>query len=101
MNKFTTRWTLIIIVVALSSTMLINACKKTEGDKPHSTTPIAFVLPKGFPMQHYQFTNNPLTQEGFDLGKNYFMMAVFPRMVIFPVLPATSKLLHLPILNMT
>ena len=72
MNKFTTKWTIIILCVAISASTIINACKKTDVGKQNQPTPLLFTVPKGFPAQHYQFTNNPLTQEGFDLGKKLF-----------------------------
>ncbi len=36
------------------------------------TTPIYFDIPKGFPKPVYDFKNNPLTEEGFQLGRNLF-----------------------------
>lgn len=71
MNKFTTRWSVILLCVAASATTIINACRKKDVDK-HSVTPISLAIPNGFPPPAYQFTNNPLTQEGFDLGKKLF-----------------------------
>jgi len=35
-------------------------------------TPIPFVVPKGWPKPVYDFKKNPVTQEGFDLGKKLF-----------------------------
>lgn len=35
-------------------------------------TPIYFQVPKGFPKPVYDFKNNPLTEEGFQLGKKLF-----------------------------
>jgi cytochrome c peroxidase len=72
MNKFTTRWTVIILLLATTVVMMMNACKKSDAGIQHSPTPLSFTIPKGFPAQYYQFTNNPLTQEGFDLGKKLF-----------------------------
>ena len=40
--------------------------------KPKKPTPIKFIIPKGFPEPVYNFKNNPLTQEGFELGKRLF-----------------------------
>jgi len=37
--------------------------------KPH---PIRFPIPKGWPQPLYDFKNNPLTEEGFALGKKLF-----------------------------
>jgi cytochrome c peroxidase len=36
------------------------------------TTPIYFDVPKGWPKPHYNFKENPLTEEGFELGKELF-----------------------------
>ncbi len=35
-------------------------------------TPIYFEIPKGFPKPIYDFKKNPLTEEGFDLGRKLF-----------------------------
>jgi cytochrome c peroxidase len=52
----------IIIVGAILS--LAFAIKKT--------TPISFETPKYWPKPHYDFSKNPLTEEGFQLGRNLF-----------------------------
>lgn len=36
------------------------------------TTPIYFEIPKGWPKPHYDFSKNPLTEEGFQLGRQLF-----------------------------
>lgn len=36
------------------------------------TTPIYFEIPKGWPKLHYDFKKNPLTEEGFQLGRKLF-----------------------------
>ena len=35
-------------------------------------TPIYFDIPKGWPKPHYNFSKNPLTEEGFQLGRALF-----------------------------
>src|SRR3954468_14513913 len=35
-------------------------------------TPLKFVVPEGWPKPAYDFKSNPLTKEGFDLGKKLF-----------------------------
>jgi cytochrome c peroxidase len=50
---------------------LVNGCKKNGGDRAY-TTPLSFKIPDGFPAPTYDFTTNPLTQEGFDLGRKLF-----------------------------
>jgi len=51
--------------------LLVNACKKSGGGNsgPH---PLTFSIPAGFPAPQYTFTGNPLTQEGFELGRKLF-----------------------------
>jgi cytochrome c peroxidase len=51
--------------------LLVNACKKTGNDSsgPH---PLTFTVPTGFPAPQYTFTGNPLTEEGFELGRKLF-----------------------------
>ncbi|MEP7278752.1 MAG: cytochrome-c peroxidase [Bacteroidota bacterium] len=39
------------------------------GNKPR---PLQFVVPPGWPQPRYNFKNNPLTAEGFDLGRKLF-----------------------------
>ncbi len=54
----------IFIAVALLGLSFINAYKKP--------TPIKFVIPKGWQKPVYNFKENPLTKEGFELGKRLF-----------------------------
>ena len=42
-------------------------------------TPIYFEIPKGFPKPVYDFKNNPLTEEGFQLGRNLFYDPILSR----------------------
>jgi len=39
---------------------------------PFKPTPLAFVVPKGWPQPVYDFKHNPLTKEGFELGRTLF-----------------------------
>ena len=36
------------------------------------TAPLYFEVPIGWPKPHYNFNDNPLTEEGFQLGRNLF-----------------------------
>ena len=51
---------------------MVNSCKKNGSDTDGRTTPIAFAIPKGFPAPVYTFSGNPLTEEGFSLGRKLF-----------------------------
>src|SRR5215213_10140493 len=65
----------IYIILLLSfislGAMMAESCRKS-GDKAPSTTPLTFNVPKGFPSPVFNFTASPVTQEGFDLGKQLF-----------------------------
>jgi cytochrome c peroxidase len=37
-----------------------------------ATHPLPFIVPKGWPQPAYDFKNNPLTEEGFQLGRKLF-----------------------------
>lgn len=65
------RWTIRICLLLLLGCLLVNACKKSGNDNsgPH---PLTFETPAGFPAPQYSFTGNPLTQEGFELGRKLF-----------------------------
>ena len=44
----------------------------SESALPYEQHPLKFTTPKGWPKPVYNFKKNPLTQEGFDLGKKLF-----------------------------
>jgi cytochrome c peroxidase len=53
-------------------TAVVVSCKKRETNTTTSPTPITFTIPNGFPQTQYDLTQNPLTEEGFALGKKIF-----------------------------
>ncbi len=55
---------LLFVVLALLGLSFIGAYKKP--------TPIKFVIPKGWQLPVYNLKENPLTKEGFELGKKLF-----------------------------
>jgi cytochrome c peroxidase len=57
----------IVFFVAAASAFM-NGCRKDE----FNPTPISFQVPNGFPQPQYSFAANPLTEEGFQLGKKLF-----------------------------
>lgn len=58
---------LTILYITLFTTAGI--CWIDAVDKP---TPIRFIVPAGWPQPRYIFKNNPLTKEGFELGRKLF-----------------------------
>jgi cytochrome c peroxidase len=63
----------LIIIILLSA-----ACKKKskaeeeEAKPPAPIYDITFNVPNGWPQPSYNFTNNPLTADGFELGRKLF-----------------------------
>jgi len=57
------------ILFITSSIFLLTSWFSPESKKP---TPIKFKVPKGWPKPVYDFKNNPLTEEGVELGKRLF-----------------------------
>jgi cytochrome c peroxidase len=66
----TTRWTIRIFLFIITGVVLINACRKHDDKK--GPTLLTFIVPPGFPQPVYNFSTNPLTEEGFELGKKLF-----------------------------
>jgi cytochrome c peroxidase len=63
--------TILILTVCTACITFINSCRKnTESNPP--LTRLNFNIPAGFPQPIYNFQNNALTQQGFDLGKKLF-----------------------------
>ena len=63
---------IILFLLIASVSVIINSCKKTDihfFGKPHS---LGLTNPEGFPQPIYNFEGNPLTEEGFALGKKLF-----------------------------
>ena len=59
-----TKYTYIIIIVSVLFFSLAFSLLKP--------TPLYFQIPKGWPKPHYDFSKNPLTEEGFQLGRQLF-----------------------------
>ena len=52
--------------------LLLNACKKTDTAAPFKPTYLQLQIPAGWPQPVDIFANNPLTEEGFQLGRKLF-----------------------------
>ncbi|TCJ14303.1 cytochrome-c peroxidase [Flaviaesturariibacter flavus] len=59
----------IITATVVAAGALLSACGK---DRALSFTPVPFVVPEGFPPLAYDFNADPITEEGFQLGKKLF-----------------------------
>lgn len=56
-------------VIAFSYSL--ESCRRKDFTAP-ATTPLAQEIPSGFPAPNYIFADNPLTKEGFELGRKLF-----------------------------
>lgn len=62
---------LCILLVGVIAVGLMEACRKSDVAKP-DTQPLTLNIPQGWPQPQDFFSANPLTQQGFDLGKKLF-----------------------------
>lgn len=65
------KWRLlgILFLLTLSGSLSIHSCKKISEASP---TSLVFEYPTNYPPPVYNFEGNPLTQEGFELGRKLF-----------------------------
>jgi cytochrome c peroxidase len=70
-----------LIVFVIVAVVAIESCRKKENWFP---TPIVLANPIGWPGVQYNFGNNPLTQQGFDLGRKLFYDAKLSKDGNFP-----------------
>lgn len=64
--------TILIAACIALGCLLIEAFKPKPVATWKGATPLKFVVPKGWPAPQYNFAANPLTKEGFELGKKLF-----------------------------
>jgi cytochrome c peroxidase len=65
MRRYKTIWILAAIIMAGTGWV-------TADNAYFKPKPLAFIVPKGWPKPSYDFSKNPLTEEGFKLGKKLF-----------------------------
>lgn len=61
---------LILFLCFSSALILLYGCRKKDGVP--QPTPVSFTTPAGFPEPIYDFSQNPLTEEGIALGRKIF-----------------------------
>lgn len=68
----------IIGIIAIAASIFsIQSCK--DDDSEQAKTPISFKVPPGFPAPVYQFTDNQVTDERFELGRKLFYDEILSR----------------------
>jgi cytochrome c peroxidase len=61
----------ILILSAATFSYLLESCRRKDF-RVRDTTSLAQEIPAGFPAPAYTFADNPLTKEGFELGRKLF-----------------------------
>lgn len=74
-----------LFILTLSLSYGLGACRKEQKTKGLTRLPQS--VPPGFPAPAYTFSDNPLTQEGFELGRRLFYE---PRLSIDNLTPCSS-----------
>jgi cytochrome c peroxidase len=74
---------MILIGMVVLCGITLNGCSKNH-DVAASTTPLKFTIPPGFPEPQYKFEGNPLTKEGFELGRKLFYDGILSKDGNFP-----------------
>src|SRR5687768_4869845 len=62
---------ILLIFIFILTGVGMNSCSKQDNDA-RKTTALPFTIPPGFPEPQYKFDGNPLTKEGFELGRKLF-----------------------------
>jgi cytochrome c peroxidase len=62
---------ILLACIVCSSALFISSCRKSDATR-RRTTPLTFRTPENFPAPVYDFNENPLTEEGFALGRKLF-----------------------------
>jgi len=77
---------IIIVLFLAAASLWTAACRKQEGNSTDTTptTPLSIPVPPGFPPVHDTYNNNPITLEGFELGRKLFYEGRLSRDGNFP-----------------
>jgi len=62
------------LLLCIATTIVVQSCRKNELPLEPKTENKEYVfdVPEGWPSPNYNFENNPLTKEGFELGRELF-----------------------------
>ena len=63
---------ILLVSFVLLAVLILDACKKTDTSNPYSPTYLQLQVPAGWPQPVNIYANNPLTEEGFQLGRKLF-----------------------------
>ncbi|MBL0342110.1 MAG: cytochrome-c peroxidase [Bacteroidetes bacterium] len=68
-----------VLVLVAFTAFIVPACKDDDNNQTQEPDNIEFVIPPGFPTPVYQFTNNAVTNERFELGRKLFYDPILSR----------------------
>jgi cytochrome c peroxidase len=77
------RLTIPLLLFIIAGTIVVNSCRKSGGGRK-APTPLSLKIPEGFPNPAYNFGSNPLTEEGFQLGRKLFYEGLLSKDGNFP-----------------
>lgn len=60
------------LVVIVGSIIITQACKPDPSFEPAVEAPFQFTVPQGWQSPLYNYSNNPLSKQGFELGRKLF-----------------------------
>ena len=64
------KYVLIIVAFIIGGSVLLESCRKINYILPPNA--VSFIVPAGWPAPEYDFSQNPLTEEGIELGRHLF-----------------------------
>jgi cytochrome c peroxidase len=70
---------LAVLLSVFGLLFILHSCDKDESGSGNGLSDVRFYVPEGFPEPVYKFENNPLTQEGFELGRRLFYDPILSR----------------------
>ncbi len=76
--------TILFVIVFIGTGVGINGCSRDRNSMDSGTTALDFAKPPGFPEPVYKFEGNPLTMEGFELGRTLFYDGILSKDGNFP-----------------
>jgi cytochrome c peroxidase len=62
----------IFLGIIVGSIIIAQACKPDPSFEPAVEAPFEFTVPQGWPTPFYNYSNNPLSKQGFELGRKLF-----------------------------
>src|ERR1043165_977876 len=83
-----------LLLIAFFAVLLVDSCKKTDSIKAVNTTALQLEIPAGWPQPTNVFENNPLTKEGFELGRKLFYDGRLSKINSLPAMRRAYSILH-------